>query len=189
MIPKKHLNVILENIEPWNETNGRTWYADAKREIEKLANTYGRTVETVTGIVAVLSPGCKWSSNIADAEEVLKYGSDAVVTTYGANKEKAVRILNGETFETVANRNKRTGRKVRAFYDNLLNPETSNAVTIDRWIIRAVYGKQDEKIERSVFASNLYEKLSGIIADAARARDLRPHELQAMVWLQIRDDF
>jgi hypothetical protein len=183
---KHKIKSIHAGLDPWNHDNGLAWYRNANKTLRGLAVEHGHSLETVAGIAAVLSPGTRWEQNLRDVMAVLQDGADAVVTTYHPNQVKAVKLLNGDTFDAVACKNKNTGNKVRSFYDNLLRPDDSEAVTIDRWVVRALYRDADKKLSRVFSSAKVYDEIADAFRKVAADRGLRPCELQAMVWLQVR---
>ncbi len=169
---------------PDNTVNdGAGWYYIAHGHARALAAKYNLTVEQSAGIIAVLSPGTNWNQNLQDAEELCKYGDGAIVTTYGPNKRKAIALLNGGA---VADNVR--GQKVSAFYDNIVRPDESKAVTIDRHMIRFMTGLQTEAEMKAIYSSKKkYSALADIIRYRAEKINLKPWQLQAMLWLQVRE--
>ena len=55
-------------VEYWGK-----WYPFASSIVREMAGRYGLPVEVVAGVVAVLSPGSKWHSNIAVAKQVIEH--------------------------------------------------------------------------------------------------------------------
>lgn len=97
-----------DNLRLWRELAtpsdvhaGRDWYPLARKIAGELADAYGQDVETVAGVIAVLSPQTEWMANVRGAEAVLRaYAAGdpmpepgAVSTTYYGNVRKAWAIL------------------------------------------------------------------------------------------------
>lgn len=80
---------------------GRQWYPTAKAIAVELASRYGIPANQAVGVLAALSPRNQWSRNVQDAEAVIsafvnggREQAEAVKTcTFGANKAKAIKIL------------------------------------------------------------------------------------------------
>ena len=51
---------------------GVDWYASALKIATRIADKYGLRVETVSGVIAALSPSNRWERNIYDAEALIK---------------------------------------------------------------------------------------------------------------------
>lgn len=165
------------------------WYAKAHAVAVELSTQYGITVDQASAVLSVLSPGNDWTSNQRDAFSVCrawKAGTyDATVTAYGKQVGKAYRILNDckelhgdELNEYVGTKN---ARKTIAFYHNILNPKESQAVTIDRWILRALGLPVNRTNEQ------LYKLGTLAITQIAAEHRCQPHKVQALVWVCIRN--
>ncbi len=109
---------------------------------------------------------------------------NAVMTS---NWEKGFRIARGELPDDVL-----SGPKVWSFYDNMRNPEGSNSVTIDSWMVRSLTSMDapESEIVRLLGASpggklttGRYEVLSRRIRETAQRYGVRPHQAQAIMWL------
>lgn len=174
----------LKKISDTNSSAGRHWYSAAHDEAVSLSEKYPISTERAAAIIAVLSPGTSWEQNIKDAWELCEFKHDAIVTTYPLNKHKALAIFEGRPlFDYVR------GNKVRSFFDNIARPEISTAVTLDRHMLRFMLQSKDDRELQKVFSSSRnYSAMSERIRRHAYKRGLKPHELQAMLWLQVRED-
>jgi len=100
---------------------GNEWYQRAN----DIANTLGKgNVEKGAGVIAALSPQMGWGRNIDMAKELFQHGTASHTED---NLNKALRIHAGENPRDVLG-----GHKVRSFYENIVNPENPDPVTIDR---------------------------------------------------------
>jgi hypothetical protein len=91
------------------------WYHNAKSDVEDLARQFNLPFPVVAGIVAVLSPGNKWSMNLLAAEKLLQ--GQTKINAYPRQVQKALRIL--ETGDTGLV----SGPKVTVFFNSLMNPK------------------------------------------------------------------
>ncbi len=163
---------------------GRAWYTEAHNLCLTLAEHNRVSLAQVAGVMAALSPQCPWSENVRATIAMVRTGQTGTTICYKANVSKAHDILQGNAPEVVLG-----GEKVRAFFENILDPQRSQAVTIDTHAARAAYGKTDlsAKEIQAVFR----KPLNGVIQEAYRAVAKRyrmiPCELQAVVWLQVRE--
>ncbi len=148
---------------------GWTWYSVARAYVQGLSELYDRDVETVAGIVAVLSQRRKWRANCLAAEQLLK-GADPGGLPRA--KAKALRIMNGEHPELVMK-----GPKIWAFYRAILGDD--DAIVVDSWMAR--YLRINEKMTLKQYNR---------AADTLRAEALRlerpPAVHQAIVWIDTR---
>ena len=170
----KHLISILPRLTP-SDWNHRHWYFTAHGQLIDLASELSISLDTACAVTAVLSPRLPWDWNI---NEVRKVARGLPSSAYGDNVRKAIRLLDGESPESVV-----SGQKVTSFYRNLLNPSCTETVTVDTWALRAWSG--DLGLTKAITP-----KQYGLIAEdyraVARKIGLLPSELQASVWEFIR---
>lgn len=93
------------------QQDGITWYPAAKAIAVKLAERYSIPASQAVGVIAALSPRNRWERNVQDADSLIAAfqagGAEQArltkVCTFGANKAKAIRILESgaETLPTV----------------------------------------------------------------------------------------
>lgn len=175
----------------WHE--GLTWYADANTIARGLADDYNLPVWVTAAVIAILSPGCHWTQNIEDASTICQAWragltpEDCALGTYNTQKYKAWHLLDTyQTLDTLDARlaaiGKDTARKTRAFWQNILDSQVP-VVTIDRWVSRAVTLAQDAIHPTGV----LYAQVQDAFCRVAAKLELAPCQVQAIVWLVIRD--
>jgi hypothetical protein len=172
----------VRTLAPWNKDNGLVWYNQAHAQCQELSDRHGVPLEKVAAIVAVLSPGTAWERNIRDAESIIQYREQATVTTYGANKAKACAILDSSNYYQFVR-----GNKVQSFHSNILYPETSESVTLDRHMLRFILKPRNDKELNKIFSSSRnYQAIASRIRRKAHKMNIRPCQLQAMLWLEVR---
>lgn len=161
-----------------SDPRDRRWYFAAHELLAREAAELGIPTRRLAGMVAALSPNTPWDTpsgktpNLDLAVKLARTGANVHV---GACMRKARAILAGADPADVL-----SGPKERAFYSNLADPAASDAVTCDRWIARAI-GKT-----REGFTPRQYEATAELFREMAAELSIRPHELQAAVWTQIR---
>lgn len=183
---REPLQIWVDNIvkaygeaSPADRAEGLSWYDRARRYAEDLAGRYGKDSRQVAGVIAALSPMTTWEQNIKDAEELLRRGGRAIVTTYRANKVKASKILRGA--DPLLN----LGQfKTLSFFKCILGDLVD--VCIDRHAAAIAYGRPLSEAERHQISGVLYERLQGAYRRAAAALTLKPSELQAITWVYWR---
>jgi hypothetical protein len=170
---------------------GHEWYSLAHEKAHALAGQYSITLPQAVGVIAALSPSNPWPRNVKDAEAVLRavqtQQDEYRVTAYGPNKRKAERIARGEDPLVVLG-----GPKVRSFYDNILNPAESEAVTVDGHAYSVWAGARHTLGRLGTVPEITPRRYEAIAADYRRAADklkVRPHELQATTWIAWRNKF
>lgn len=157
---------------------GNTWYAEAKRWCVEVALKLDVPVSTVVGVVAVLSPQCRWSRNKELAIELFITGTASFATKQ--RLDKALRLLNG----TAAPYDVLTTEKVRNFYNNIMSAGSCDCVTVDTHAIAIAFGrKPTAKEAKAIFDSpNKYDVIAEAYRTAAKAMNVSPPVMQAVTW-------
>ena len=177
---RKQLRDIYKQSSKATRTKGSAWYIQANEICVKLAYKFNVPVTKVVGVMAALSPNNKWERNIFDTESFLRFGMNAKVCTYNANKDKARRIMElpdlhvPAAVESILN-----GPKITAFFVNIHKPTANGRVTMDRWAYRAVGLTDSPKIKDKREAIKAYEEVADDLG-------IPRHVLQAVVWEQVR---
>jgi hypothetical protein len=158
---------------------GLNWYKQAHVFCKEVAHNTGLTVETVAMVVSALSPAVSWELNKIQAEQMCNAFRDGLpletvtTSTYENNRLKAWDILQGKKVITVKS------PKTYAFYRNLLLDVDS--VTVDRWMLRIMFNRPLKSL-----TALKYRQCEKILRQAANDLDLKPFQLQAITWEQIR---
>ena len=169
---------------------GKQWYQIAHEHAEEIAWTWNIIVPDAVAVIALLSPGVTWSTNIKDANNLIGMwrsgGQSAVVntriSTYGQFKHRAYLVLEGiDEFQETP-----TNKKTWAFYNNILNPHKDAYVTIDRHAYKALVGAKYSGGVR--ISRKRYEAAARAYRDTAEHIGLKAHQLQAIIWLQYKLD-
>ena len=157
------------------------WYFEQRDLLGARAGDLGIGTREFAGIVAALSPSKSWdtgSGATPNLDCAVRFVSTGANVHTGDCMRKARAILAGADPADVLH-----GPKERAFADNLADPEGSMEVTCDRWMARAI-GKRSES-----FTPRQYQETADLFRSIARTLGIRPHELQACVWAQIRREW
>ncbi len=152
---------------------GTGWYPVAYEIAEEVGALCGGDVTDGAGIIAALSPRQQWTRNIAVAREVAArpYLRPSGVFTH--NWAKANRIAHGERPSQVLG-----GRKVTAFYRNILGDET--CVCVDGHAFHlASGGLPTKQLERR----GVYDQVQAAYITASEMVGVRPTVIQAITWL------
>lgn len=155
---------------------------DAHDFCSDLAKTYKSSIRQVVSILSILSPSNKWERNKEDTTSLYEHYTsgksvdELKVCTYGHNKHKAWELLNKnlEVFES-------SGEKTLCFRDNIVNPHTSQRVTIDRWAARIAYRSRFNTIIQ--LNTKNYRILEGRFRKSAEYLGFLPHQVQAITWV------
>ena len=141
------------------------WYFESRDSIRDYCVAYDIDRKFATDIIAIYSPRVQVSRNVLFAKHFLEHGSHPE----GSLRARTVAA------EHYVRTGQFTGRKVLAFADNLLNPETSQLVTVDTHVAKA-YGISSD------FNPVQFESICRHITAIARTSGYLPHEVQAAVW-------
>jgi hypothetical protein len=185
-MPQSEFTQVLRYAKARDREDGRAWYVIANKKIHDIADRHGLEFEKVAGIVAVLSPSVEWDANLQDANEFIRLKGRHACRTYGRNVRTARKILRAKSSFTVLGIIAGLqGFKVKAFFDNLVNPLTSTSVTIDTHLIRAWHGSPflTKAQVGAGFRGRLYSEISRDVVALAEQMQIRPLEAQAILWV------
>ena len=112
-----------------------------------------------------------------------------MVTTYGGNKLKAIRILRLESsnyrdVEALLLHKSRIN-KTTCFFLNILFPDNDEVVTVDRHAIRIALGNVPG-VDDICMTEKRYRNISEAYQIAAKGLDINAIALQAVVWCAFR---
>jgi hypothetical protein len=175
--------------------SGKQWYHQASDISKLMAVKYQLTDIQTAGIIAALSPGTNWSQNIIDANNLcslLHVGKDIhsiTCTTYNKNKLKAhylwlnSNLTENEVFTCLLGASKHVN-KTSSFFINILHPESSENVTIDRHAFRINLGITE--LPAIALTECRYKLMENAYKTASYKLNISAIELQAIVWLTFR---
>lgn len=173
VIALRRLRSIKPSTSSWEQ--GMAWYEQAHQFCRDLSEIVSHPVDRLCWALAALSPLNHWHRNKIDLVDLVTTGDCAAL---GPCRTKARRVLAGEPVSEVIG-----GNKVKAFGDNIANPETSRAVTLDSHMAKALELPGEFKyLERA----GVYDTIAGVIKRSARGRGIAPHQLQATLWIEAR---
>ncbi len=155
---------------------GIGWYPLALRQARRMAREHGTTEHRAAGVIAALSPRCRWSENLRRADRALATG-----VARGLFAHKAQAIIDGTRPLDVL-----SGPKVRAFYRNITG--NLHAITLDVWAVTAWLGYKasEAEVKRRLERKGGYETVAEAYRVAAHEFGLAPAEFQAAVWVHVR---
>ena len=162
---------------------GLTWYDDARNYAKHLSQVSGLPFITVSAVIAALSPMSPWERNKLDALMMVTNNTKHKYTTFGANVAKARRLLKMSDYSAIVD--ELNGLKTIAFFDNIYNEESEH-ITVDSHMLSIAYGKKLSKSERPSMTKSLYQSIESGIRKFADQLNLRPYELQAILWVTWR---
>ncbi|MEM6998075.1 MAG: hypothetical protein AAF413_04155 [Patescibacteria group bacterium] len=158
--------------------SGMNWYFGAHNLCQEWSQEFGHPVDVIAGIVASLSPLETWNGNVKNALTLLRTGD---VRTMGRSKEDALAILHSQDPEGVLYAETKNNPKVRAFFENIRDPEGSSAVTIDRHMISMLAGVKLPAKEQWIPPKE-NERAAVWFRGVAQMLGIKPHQVQAVTW-------
>lgn len=191
---EKQLEKLLSRVVPSEVKAGIDWYPSAHTVAARLGQTYSVETPRVCAVIAALSPGCPWDRNIEDAETLISAWRKGeplpLVGVYGRrNRDKAIAVLEAETFSPDSVFNPITGPKVWNFYACINEPATPEHIVIDRHAKCAALGITTERDSASIVTRAEYKSLSASYRNVARSIGFTPAETQAIIWVHWRNQF
>jgi len=186
MSPKNIMKVLLQ-ATPEAYQQGLTAYQDYHNTLKATAEQHNLKLERVIGAFSALSPGNKLEMNFADLETLIKAvkknkeASEIRLHCYSTCTQRGYDFLTGwePEFKT-----SRKARKTYNFFQNILNPESPEHVTIDRHAIEVHAGKEvDDALRKKIFDSpRKYNEIAEDYKTVAKKTGLLPCQVQAITW-------
>ena len=173
--------------------DGTNWYPIALDIAETLADEYdlpGGRLATI-GVIAALSPRNKWSRNVQDAENLIAAykagGAEQArltkVCTFGANKEKAIKILELQFASETEILKTLSGPKLKEFYSCIYGLDD---VCIDGHAYCIWTGGRTSLKDVPAIGVKLRRQIKADYRQAAQDLGLTAAALQAITWVAWR---
>ena len=173
------------------QQDGVTWYPRARAIARDLADRYGIHPAEAAGVIAALSPRNKWERNVQDADALIAAyvagGAEQArltkVCTFGANKEKAVRILEAGVLTDADVLAILSGPKLREFYSCI---QGIADVCIDGHAYCIWAGERTGLADVPAIGVKLRREIKADYATAADQVGMTAAALQAITWVTWR---
>lgn len=190
----RNIEAVLSRATPEDRAEGLAWYWQAREDASRMADHYGVNIRLVCHIVAVLSPGVRWETNLDAANDVL-FRAAKVRGVYAKNAAKAREIFETYVRECDAGGTPTecykilSGPKVTAFAETMFNPSGADvAVVLDAHAISIALGRRYtvrsvpelRKAERAIL-DKAYRKV-------AERNGIKAHQVQAITWVRWRKE-
>jgi hypothetical protein len=170
---------ILKTIAKLDETNYQAsldWYFILHDYAKNLAERNNLTLIQTAGVISALSPMVQFTTNLRDAERFCSTRSIANLATYTKQRKKALSIIGAKSEKEVLAI--LGGNKTKAFFLNILKPQTSMDVCLDTWMIKFFEFKN--------LTPKRYRDASSEIQKIAQEMGIMPHQVQALLWVGMR---
>jgi len=186
---RQRLTSIFSLATPSQIREGLSWYTYAHRIARSLSGIYGYTTEQIAATISCLSPMKPWDRNVTDAITLLSRVRDGNKSNRGLmfhkqiNKARIIlefceHVTGKDMYPHIAKPN---AQKTRSFYHNVAYPDTSQEVTIDSWICKAV-GVDYAHLKNK----GVYNQIKEVIQSLAVDHSMLPSQFQAICWLVVR---
>lgn len=178
----------------WERGDGLNYYAQQRNNIVAITAPYDMGLAASIGAFAALSPNNDEAGNYRDLSRCAEYVALStgvedlpIVSTYPANRDKAIKMLRGAFPDNVLR-----GPKTIAFYHNTLDPRDPYWVTIDGHMVSAWLGRRvllrrrtdaDDGRESAEINRAQYESIASDLRDAAKIVHVLPAQFQATAWI------
>lgn len=162
---------------------GREWYAEMRRECERIAEDTGIAFERVAAVAAITSPDAQLSTNVRWTEELCHEKARTRTVSRGGRypedqRPKARRALDRRRKSDPGEN--ATGPKVNAFYRAIRGDE--DVLVVDRWAAFAAGSDRDKvpgaKARKAI--ADAYRRAAEFTGETVR-------DFQAIVWIQARE--
>lgn len=176
------MSEINNKIDYWLSLGNEAvdWYSTASNFCEDLAKRFNVEKEIVVGVLSALSPLKKWDLNKKETIRFFEKNEIGHLPLQVA-KVKAINRLRGQSDLDDKIMNILAGNKTKAFYHNIMYPESSHMVTLDTWMIRAL-----DNPSRKSLTTKQYNNLANQVIIKSHDIQLIPCQTQAIIWENIR---
>lgn len=178
---KRRLKTFFEVANSEHIQSGKDWYPKMREWVRYNSDL---DLYKSVGIFAALSPQMSVDAN----KELFKqYLSNGRAKHYGILNAKCDAIMQAKTICEVYKI--LNGKKIRAFYMNILFPNKATETTLDRHALACLFQLPDKvtTVDNYNMTVKQYNIFSGIYIELASELGLLPHQLQAITWNSYRD--
>lgn len=182
----KVVNRIVKTFLLSTDADRYDWYLDAHNYAKYLARTFNVSLIVASGVIAALSPVKQWEQNKKVAHTFIKSGGTSgghmkqfldkagLILQLAESEEDVVRILNG--------------RKIVAFFLNILHPNDPSRVTIDRHALTIATGIICTDEFYSGMTKSQYDFFVGCYQKAAEKLNVSALLVQSATWVYYRNN-
>ena len=166
--------------------HGLTWYSDALKECQDMADCHKLPLHIVVGVVAALSPTNRWERNLVDAHYMCKtfvdggYVEDCAPCTYKTMRDKAWSILQTTPHDADAVAFILNGPKITDFFWCIMG---NDVCVIDghAWCIANADRRTMQEVPN--IGKKLRAELQQAYSNAGKKHNMTAYEMQAATWV------
>ena len=171
--------------------DGINWYPNARQIARGLAERHDITLPQAIGVIAALSPRNRWERNVQDADSLITAfqagGAEQAqltkVCTFGANKAKAIRILQDPYAQHDEVRVILSGPKLQEFYTCIAD---GTDVCIDGHAFCIWAANRTGLKDVPAIGVKLRREIKADYLSAAKELGITPSACQAITWVTYR---
>lgn len=167
---------VWDQADPVDFTEGMLAYHRYRQTLDRIAQHYHVQLSAIVGMFCSLSPNTAYMTNLRAVVSVLNGYRGA---GYGACRDRAIRCMRGEQFLDFTR-----GLKTRNFYQNIMDPDDPEPVTIDGHAY-SVYDGQYHTMRSQVLRRKFpYHTVADTYRECAIivGGGLLPNQLQSVTW-------
>jgi hypothetical protein len=162
--------MIVNKLSPRQISKARSWYSDSRKAVKR---SYGKEWKLFCGLLACTSPNTTVKANLTLARKAYH-----IIKATGSPPEAGFLPAHIKCMKHFIGHGIPSGRKVRAFYQNLIGNES--VVTIDVWMMRYAGLDHDTPSARE------YMMIQDRVREEAEEIGITPAQRQAEIWVSIR---
>ena len=181
---RKCVSNILKVYRSSSSFADSNWYWEANSYARNLATTFKVPLSVACGVIASLSPLKSWDENKLIAYSFLKNGQGKH-TSFFVDKAQRIKDSNAEVEEICLILG---GNKIISFFINLLEPDQTNFVTIDRHALSIAVGRNLVETEQRGLTSKQYDFFVDAYTKAGLKVGISPVLMQSITWQGWREN-
>lgn len=181
-----NIKAIFKLATAAERVDGSVWYPIARDIAQNLSDEYGVSLTQAIGVIAALSPRNKWNRNVIDSESLIaayiadpESAATVKVCTFGANKAKAIKVLNASDADLDAVLAILSGPKLREFASSIYGLDD---VCIDGHAYCIWTGGRTSLKDVPAIGVKLRKEIKADYRAAALDLGLTPSACQAITW-------
>jgi len=171
-------NNILSFYHKSSNEDRRDWYAEANLFAKELSEQYDISISICTGVISALSPVKTWSQNKICADKMIAVGKSNHMKQF-ENKAKEILSSDGSDKSILGILR---GSKISSFYLNIMYPNNSENVTIDRHALSVSLGKWITDEDYRGMTKVQYKFFVDCYKYTAKQIEISPLLLQSSTW-------
>ena len=171
-------NNILSFYHKSSNEDRRDWYAEANLFAKELSEQYDISISICVGVISALSPVKTWSQNKICADKMIAVGKSNHMKQF-ENKAKEILSSDGSDKSILGILR---GSKISSFYLNIMYPNNSENVTIDRHALSVSLGKWITDEDYRGMTKVQYQFFVDCYKYTAKLIEISPLLLQSSTW-------